>query len=119
MNEEVFYGLDDETIDHKIGSLNSNFASSLVKNNNILDKDNTKDGNSKTNFENNIIQLKTITNHDENKNKLIKRSKFYDEAYNSKRTALPCERKKINLNVWGILKEAVTKDLSKFCVPGN
>jgi len=47
-----------------------------------------------------------------------KRSKFYDEAYNSKRTSLACPRKKINLNVWGILKDAVTKDLSKFCVPG-
>lgn len=47
-----------------------------------------------------------------------KRSKYYDEAYNKKRTSLPCPRKKINLNVWGILKEAVTKDLSKFCVPG-
>jgi hypothetical protein len=74
---------------------------------------------------NNLIALKNV-NSDINSNPLAeiemqkpKRSKYYDEAYNQKRNSLPCPRKKINLNVWGILKEAVSKDLSKFCVPGK
>ncbi len=114
MNEEVFYGLDD-SIDHKIEGLNS---LSLGTNNELnYDKHNSKD--TKIYLENNSIQFKTNNSLIEVNNKLAKKNKFSDEAYNTKRYALPCERKKINLNVWGILKEAVTKDLSKFCVPGK
>jgi hypothetical protein len=46
-------------------------------------------------------------------------NKFYDAAYNNKRKELPAKKEKLNLKVWSILKDALGKDLSKFCVPGN
>lgn len=51
----------------------------------------------------------------------IKKSKFYDEIYDKtdKRTRLPNKRIDLNLNVWSILKDAIGKDLNKFCVPGK
>lgn len=131
MNEEVFYGLDDDnSIDHKMSSYNSNpFAPSLNKHNVNLTKEENimKNSNNETNDD--LIILKPFNKINNSNAKIddnnkvdiqkIKKSRFFDEAYNSKRNSLPCPRKKINLNVWGILKEAVTKDLSKFCVPGN
>jgi len=45
--------------------------------------------------------------------------KFYDSLYVQKRCSLPTKKKELNLNVWSILKDAVGKDLSKFCVPGK
>ena len=50
-----------------------------------------------------------------------KKNEFYDPIYSTttKRTKLPKERIDLNLNVWSILKDAVGKDLNKFCVPGN
>jgi hypothetical protein len=45
--------------------------------------------------------------------------KFYDPLYVEKRRFLPKIKKEQNLNVWSILKDAVGKDLSKFCVPGK
>jgi hypothetical protein len=126
MNEEVFYGLDDDeleenknfnfttrnTINH-IG-LSSNLKESLRKNCKDDSDLNMKSSNLLNQANNNIYseELKEIEN-------LSKRGKFYDQAYdNLERKQLPAKRKKINLNVWGILKDAVTKDLSKFCVPG-
>jgi hypothetical protein len=50
--------------------------------------------------------------------KITKMNKFYDPIYKNKRTKLPVLKKHMNLNVWSILKDAVGKDLSKFCVPG-
>jgi hypothetical protein len=49
----------------------------------------------------------------------MKRNRFYDPVYDNKRVQLPFPKKQMNLNVWSILKDAVGKDLSKFCVPGN
>lgn len=51
----------------------------------------------------------------------VKKSKFYDEVYDKtvKRTRLPNKRIDLNLNVWSILKDAIGKDLNKFCVPGK
>lgn len=46
-------------------------------------------------------------------------SKFYDPLYIEMRKCLPAKKKELNINVWSILKDAVGKDLSKFCVPGN
>jgi hypothetical protein len=46
-------------------------------------------------------------------------SKFYDPVYDYKRFKLPVPRKKVSLNIWSILKDAVGKDLSKFTVPGK
>jgi hypothetical protein len=48
----------------------------------------------------------------------ISKPKFFDPIYESKRLQLPVLKKQMNLNVWSILKDAVGKDLSKFCVPG-
>lgn len=45
-------------------------------------------------------------------------SKFYDPLFSEKRKSLPVLKKDLKLNVWSILKDAVGKDLSKFCVPG-
>jgi len=130
MNEEVFYGLDDDnSIDHKMSSYNSNpFAPSLNKHHVNLSNEEKIINNSNNQTNEDLIILKPFNNINnpnakfDNEKKIdgkkIKKSRFYDEAYNSRRTSLPCPRKKINLNVWGILKEAVTKDLSKFCVPG-
>ena len=56
-------------------------------------------------------------NFDDEEKKTIK--KFYDPLYDYKRNLLPFPKKKIDLNVWSILKDAVGKDLSKFCVPGR
>jgi hypothetical protein len=52
---------------------------------------------------------------------LQKKSKLYDEVYDNivKRTRLPNKRIDLNLNVWSILKDAIGKDLNKFCVPGK
>lgn len=46
---------------------------------------------------------------------------FYDEVYDKmpKRDRLPNKRIELNINVWGILKDAIGKDLNKFCVPGK
>ncbi len=52
-------------------------------------------------------------------NKISVNGKFYDPMYNEKRKELPTKRLKLNLNVWKILKDAIGKDLSKFCVPGK
>lgn len=48
-------------------------------------------------------------------------SPYYDEIYDKmdKRNRLPKKRIDLNLNVWSILKDAVGKDLNKFCVPGK
>jgi hypothetical protein len=46
-------------------------------------------------------------------------NKFYDPLYLEKRKSLPVKKKELKLNVWNILKDAVGKDLSKFCVPGK
>ena len=46
-------------------------------------------------------------------------SKFYDIAYYNtvKRIRLEKPRIEVNVNVWSILKDAIGKDLNKFCVP--
>jgi hypothetical protein len=128
MNEEVFYGLDDDSVDNKIGSIYSNvnpFSSTSKKDSFDVENINR----TRNNRADNLIVLKTAGNNKPSGNNInlpkeielknTKRGKYYDEAYNKKRYTLPVPRKKINLNVWGILKEAVSKDLSKFCVPGK
>lgn len=115
-DKEVFYDLENEE-----------FESTTSKNVNETFNRSNKTPAAASSYEtnNNLILLKTV-NSNINSNPFSqiemqkpKRSKYYDEAYYSKRNSLPCPRKKINLNVWGILKEAVSKDLSKFCVPGK
>lgn len=58
----------------------------------------------------------SISNHYKNDHKS---SQFYDPMYNEKRDELPVKKKPLNLNVWSILKDAIGKDLNRFCVPGN
>lgn len=43
--------------------------------------------------------------------------KFNDPIYKEKRTKLPFPKKKFSFNPWSILKDAIGKDLNKFCVP--
>ncbi len=45
--------------------------------------------------------------------------KFFDPMYEERRKNLPLERKQVSVNVWGILRDAIGKDLSKFAMPGN
>ena len=87
-NEEVFYSIEDE---HPLKN-SSPFQEFIIKNKSVT------------------FDLKPD---------LIKNSnKFYDSIYNNKRSKLPVLKKSMSLNVWSILKDAVGKDLSKFCVPG-
>jgi hypothetical protein len=146
MDEELFYGLDDDEIENinhtqrvninAKGSKNDSELFGLRRNskddsnlnmksiallnqaNDNIYSEEIKEIEELSNRKSQIkIQSLTINLSDNIKNNY--RGKFYDEAYeNIERKALPAVRKKINLNVWGILKEAVTKDLSKFCVPG-
>lgn len=126
VDEEEFYSLED-SVNHNIGSLTSYaLASSIGKNRDIeLEEKNKFNPQNNINNMNDSIVLQSKNTSDkgnldreiEFKKKL--KGKFYDEAYNNKRNSLPYPRKKMNLNVWSILKDAVTKDLSKFCVPGK
>lgn len=125
MNEEVFYGLDDDELDeYKSNTLRNNMNSvGLDKNLIDINRKNSKDD-SGLNMKSSTLLNQANDNLYSQEIKEIeeqsKKGKFYDEAYNNlERKELPSKRKKINLNVWGILKDAVTKDLSKFCVPGN
>lgn len=133
MDEEVFYSLDDEaSLDHKIGSVISHknpfstndlktikekqedeniFFSKKISKNNLNTENNTE------NIQNDNLITSNKIEEIQFKKKTI--DKFYDEAYNSRRTTLPVPRKHVSLNIWGIIKDAVTKDLSKFCVPGK
>ncbi len=114
-DKEVFYDLENEEFE----STTSKHFNESSNNSNKAPMTSSYEAN------NNMILLKTVNNNIHSnpftqiEMQKPKRSKYYDEAYNSKRNSLPCQRKKINLNVWGILKEAVSKDLSKFCVPGK
>lgn len=54
---------------------------------------------------NDSIQAKTV------------QKKFYDALYDKKRHALPFKRTKYEFNIWKILKDAIGKDLNRFCVP--
>jgi hypothetical protein len=149
MDEELFYGLDDDEIENKYqyhtqrnnlnlkgpkkdfeskrrnskddSNLNMKSIGLLNQaNNNIYSEEikEIEEQKNKENHKNIDINIQSLDNVNNNNNISLK-GKFYDEAYDkNERNALPAIRKKINLNVWGILKEAVTKDLSKFCVPG-
>lgn len=139
MNEEVFYGLDDDSMDHRIGSIasstnpvflqekkeqvddrfkNSNF--NMSKNEHAANENDNNFVSSNTNNNtSNLILLKNPSSKTENYKNATKRPKYFDEAYDTtKRKMLPVKRKKLNINVWSILKDALGKDLSKFCVPG-
>jgi hypothetical protein len=125
-DEEIFYGAkEDETEE---GELELNIKHD-VEFENIINI-NTKKGlelempvikqntNNNNNLNNSLAKLpiQNITLNfvdDQNKN-----NKFYDPMYTNKRTEPLAKRQKINLNVWSILKDALGKDLSKFCVPG-
>jgi len=125
MDEEVFYGLDDDELESKYLSERINLSSKGLECNRKNSKDDSN-LNMKSlgllNHANDIIyleELKEIEAQNKIKLKQSGKGKFYDEAFdNIERKQLPAKRKKININVWGILKDAVTKDLSKFCVPG-
>ncbi len=54
-----------------------------------------------------------------NSNNLHKHGKFFDPLYEETRQNLPVKREKVTVNVWGILRDAIGKDLSKFAMPGN
>jgi len=125
VDEEEFYGMED-SLNENIGSLTSYaLKPSIGKNKiiNIEEKTLSNNLNKKNIKDSDVLEAKGINQiknlNDEIKLKVPKKGKFYEEAYNSKRNSLPCPRKKTNLNVWGILKDAVSKDLSKFCVPGQ
>ena len=124
MDEEVFYGLDDD--ENEMENVKSNTQRHTLNTNGFkkeLDlRRNSKDDSGLNMKSNGLLnqandniyseEIKEIEKHNQ-------KGKFYEEAYdNLERKELPAKRKKINLNVWGILKDAVTKDLSKFCVPG-
>lgn len=102
--KDQFFEAEDEGVEsNKLSKRNSN----KVNSNSRLSQDN----------QTNIIAVKEP-------NKEIKKNsanQYYDEVYAKieKRNRLPKERVPMNLNIWGILKDAVGKDLSKFCVPGK
>lgn len=74
-------------------------------------------------FKSRLEEEREKDNQLESDNLLVKKEdrkqKYYDPMYNNKRKNLPVKREKLNLNVWSILKDALGKDLSKFCVPGK
>jgi len=125
VDDEEFYGMED-SLNYNIGSLNSYAFDPSMGKNRMIKIQNNKTINTRNNIlidDSNVLQAEN-NNRNDNLNNEIEirnpsRGKYYDEAYNSKRNSLPFLRKKVNLNVWGILKDAVTKDLSKFCVPGK
>ncbi len=92
----------------------------LVNNEIVNDttKDKTKDKDKDKNIEKDKKESINNINTDQH---VVKKSKFYDEVYDKtpKRTRLPNKRIDLNLNVWSILKDAIGKDLNKFCVPGK
>jgi hypothetical protein len=45
--------------------------------------------------------------------------KFYEPMYEERRKNMPFQRKQVSVNVWGILRDAIGKDLSKFAMPGK
>jgi hypothetical protein len=50
---------------------------------------------------------------------VLKQTSIYDDpVYREKRYEFPISKKPFPFNMWQILKDAVGKDLSKFCVPG-
>lgn len=53
-------------------------------------------------------------------NSFIKKElNFSSDIYVKKRTTLPVTRKKVEFNIWTILKDAIGKDLNRFTMPGN
>ncbi len=107
-NEEVFYGASDNEGD------DDNNNTNLIS---IRRSYNTQSHNNNQNDINDNESYHTTPNN--MKNKLdTNPAKFYDVLYDNRRKELPVKRLKLNLNVWKILKNAIGKDLSKFCVPG-
>jgi hypothetical protein len=80
--------------------------------------DHQDDGNEEEKNEEVIVKAKAVKYNTIQEIVAVK-NKFYDPVYANKRTELPVKRKNLNINVWSILKDAVGKDLSKFCVPGK
>jgi len=77
----------------------------------------------KENHEQIIIEEDTkYKNESIESNKIFEEEKvhylYYDSNYVNKRKELPTIKKTFTFNVWNVLKDAVGKDLSKFCVPG-
>jgi hypothetical protein len=92
-NEELFYEIDDHE-------------------DNKYDSDN-RESNDEVQLKVKSVKFETISDI------VTSNKKFYDAVYDNRRTELPVKRRNLNLNVWSILKDAVGKDLSKFCVPGK
>lgn len=83
----------------------------------ILVKEEKPENNDMENFANSFAN----PNFSQQANNLIHsqaNSIFTDPLYSKRRLALPVKKRPFPFNVWQILKDAVGKDLSKFCVPG-
>lgn len=96
----------------------------------VLQKDNEVFFSPEEHFESNVVSQNDIALVKEshinirekyNSKPIVNSRKFdyYEKAYDSKRDRLPVKRVIKKLNVWSILKDAVGKDLNKFCVPGK
>jgi hypothetical protein len=120
-DEDIFYGANEDE-DHNQETpegdgTTTNFFASASEN---IQK-NQIEINSKKRDQN--IELKNSKSesnvNESNSLNVYSKNKFYDSIYNSKRHELPAKKEKLTLNVWSILKDALGKDLSKFCVPGK
>ncbi len=110
-DEDVFYAVSDDEDDKSLNEIKS--MSGIISKNHTESKKRVSKNIMRNNEE--AIQFGLIQEitpvHIENK--------FYDPIYSQIRKSLPQKKKDLNINVWSILKDAVGKDLSKFCVPGN
>ena len=88
--------------------------------NNKLSNENTSINNNLSTFNNsnNIVNSLSIL---DNKSKININDKFYDKVYSNytKRNRLTKPRLEVKFNVWSVLRDALGKDLNKFCVPGK
>ncbi len=116
-DEDIFYGAnedDDHVNETPEGDGTTTFFASAGEN-----QKNHIEINSKKHVDSIEIQNNNINGKENNTLYLNSNNKFYDPIYNKKRHELPAKKEKLNLNVWSVLKDALGKDLSKFCVPGN
>jgi hypothetical protein len=68
------------------------------------------------------LRVSTTEGKIEEINSLIpshRKGKFYEPMYEDRRKNMPFQRKQVSVNVWGILRDAIGKDLSKFAMPGR
>jgi len=109
-DEDVFYAVSDEDDNKGLDEVKS--MSEIISKNHTESRKRVSKKINKNDEEIEFGKIRELTPfHIENK--------FYDPLYDEIRKCLPQKKKDLNINVWSIIKDAVGKDLSKFCVPGN